>query len=70
MPLQLTNYGYVNFAAQVSGESWLFYLDTGAGATDAIVGKLVPERHKLATQPSGGMNLLEQVHGAKLEKQP
>ena len=53
VPLQLTNYGYLNCAAQANGESWLFFLDTGAGATDAIVDKLVQERHKLATQPSG-----------------
>lgn len=67
VPLQLTNYGYLNCAAQANGESWLFFLDTGAGATDAIVDKLVPERHKLATQPSG-INL--SAVGGKTEELP
>jgi predicted aspartyl protease len=67
VPLQLTNYGYLNFAAQVNDESWLFFLDTGAGSTDAIVDKLVPERHKLATQPSG---MFASAVGGKTQELP
>jgi predicted aspartyl protease len=43
----------LNLEAQVNGESWLFFLDTGAGSTDAIVDQPVPERHQLPTEPSG-----------------
>jgi len=61
----MANCGDLDVTAQVNGEPWLFFLDTGA--TDTTVDKRVVERFKLATVPSG--RLISGV-GGKTEEQP